>query len=54
MAETKEPEIQKSWRDCTTVSELGEMDRPSVTEWLRHLAGRGNAAAVLAPVPAKA
>lgn len=30
---------KESWKDCRTAHELGDMDRPSITEWLRHLAG---------------
>lgn len=28
-----------SWKECRTARELGDLDRPSITEWLRHLAG---------------
>lgn len=27
------------WRECYTLGALGNLDRPSITEWIRHLAG---------------
>lgn len=26
------------WTECKSACELGDLERPSITEWLRHLA----------------
>ncbi len=30
---------KQDWKECRTAHELGDLDRPSITEWFRHLAG---------------